>query len=44
MAIIGLTAVNVTPCNRGNLTPIFQNPTDWINEAIPQVNRSALIR
>ena len=44
IAIIGDTAVNVTPCSSGSLTPIFQNPTDWMIEAIPQVNRSALIR
>lgn len=44
MAIIGLTAVKVTPWSRGSLTPIFQNPTAWMIEAIPQVNRSALIR
>ena len=44
MAIIGDTAVKVTPCSSGSRTPIFQNPTDWMIEAIPQVNRSALIR
>ncbi len=45
MAIIGLTAVNVTPCSSGRRTPIFEPmPTDWISEAMPQVNRSALIR
>ena len=44
IAIIGETAVNVTPCSSGSRTPIFQNPTDWMIEAIPQVNRSALIR
>ena len=44
MAIIGDTAVNVTPCSSGSRTPIFQNPTDWMIEAIPQVKRSALIR
>ncbi len=44
MAIIGETAVNVTPCSSGSLTPTFQKPTDWMIEAMPQVNRSALIR
>ena len=44
MAIIGDTAVNVTPCSSGSRTPTFQNPIDWMIEAIPQVNRSALIR
>ena len=44
MAIIGETAVNVTPCSSGSRTPTFQNPTDWMIEAMPQVNRSALIR
>jgi hypothetical protein len=44
MAIIGETAVKVTPCSSGSRTPIFQNPTDWMIEAIPQVNRSALMR
>ena len=42
--IIGDTAVKVTPCSSGSLTPIFQTPTDCRIEAIPQVNRSALIR
>ena len=44
IAIIGDTAVNVTPCSSGSLTPIFQKPTDWMIDAIPQVNRSALMR
>jgi hypothetical protein len=44
MAIIGDTAVKVTPCSSGSRTPTFQNPTDWMIEAMPQVNRSALIR
>ena len=44
MAIIGDTAVNVTPCSSGSRTPTFQNPTDWMIEAMPQVNRSALMR
>jgi xanthine/uracil permease len=44
ITIIGDTAVNVTPCSSGSRTPTFQNPTDWMIEAIPQVNRSALIR
>ena len=44
MAIIGDTAVKVTPCSSGSLTPTFQNPTDWMIEAMPQVNRSALMR
>ena len=44
MAIIGATAVNVTPCSSGSLTPTFQKPTDWMIEAMPQVKRSALIR
>src|SRR6478609_4930652 len=44
MAIIGETAVNVTPCSRGSFTPTFQNPTDWMIEAMPQVKRSALMR
>ena len=42
--IIGETAVNVTPWSSGSRTPIFQTPTDWRIEAMPQVNRSALIR
>ena len=44
MAIIGETAVKVTPCSSGSLTPTFQKPTDWMIEAMPQVNRSALMR
>ena len=44
MAIIGATPANVTPCSSGSLTPTFQKPTDWMIEAMPQVNRSALIR
>ena len=44
MAIIGDTAVNVTPCSSGRRTPTFQKPIDWMIEAMPQVNRSALIR
>ena len=44
IAIIGLTAVNVTPCSSGSRTPIFQKPTDWMIDAMPQVNRSALMR
>ena len=44
IAIIGDTAVKVTPCNSGSRTPTFQNPTDWMIEAIPHVNRSALMR
>ena len=42
--IIGETAVKVTPCSSGSRTPIFQMPTDCRIEAMPQVNRSALIR
>ncbi len=42
--IIGVTAVNVTPWSSGSRTPIFQTPTDWRIEAIPHVNRSALMR
>ena len=41
---MGETAVKVTPCSSGSRTPIFQNPTDWMMEAMPQVKRSALIR
>jgi hypothetical protein len=41
---MGLTAVNVTPCSSGSRTPTFQNPTDWMIDAMPQVKRSALIR
>ena len=44
MAIIGETAVKVTPCSSGSRTPTFQKPTDWMIDAMPQVNRSALIR
>ena len=44
MLIIGDTAAKVTPCSRGNRTPIFQKPIVWMIDAIPQVNRSALIR
>ena len=44
MAIIGATAVNVTPCSSGSRTPTFQKPTAWISDAMPQVSRSALIR
>ena len=43
IAIIGETAVNVTPWIRGNFTPTFQKPTDCIIEAMPHVNRSALM-
>ena len=42
--MIGETAVVVTPWMIGRRTPTFQNPTDWIRVAMPQVNRSALIR
>ncbi len=41
---MGLTAVKVTPWSSGSRTPTFQKPTDWMIEAIPQVNRSALMR
>ena len=44
IAIIGDTAVKVTPCSRGSLTPTFQKPIDWMIDAMPQVKRSALIR
>lgn len=44
IAIIGETAVNVTPCSSGSRTPIRPIPTDCRIEAMPQVNRSALIR
>ena len=44
MATIGATAVVVTPWMIGSRTPTFQKPTDWISVAIPQVNRSALMR
>lgn len=45
IAINGLTAVKVTPCSRGIRTPIFgPSPADWMMEAMPQVNRSALMR
>jgi hypothetical protein len=44
MAIIGATAVNVTPWRSGRRTPTFQKPMDWMIEAMPHVNRSALIR
>ncbi len=44
MAIIGETAVKVTPWTRGSLAPIFQTPSAWMIEATPQVSRSALIR
>ena len=44
MLIIGLTAAKVTPCSSGSRTPIFQKPMVWMIEAMPQVNRSALIR
>ena len=43
MAIIGATAVKVTPWISGSLTPTLQKPTDWIMEAIPHVKRSALM-
>ena len=44
MLIIGDTAANVTPCSSGSRTPIFQKPTVWMIDAMPQVNRSALMR
>ncbi len=44
VAIIGETAVKVTPWSRGSRTPTFQKPTDWMIDAMPQVKRSALIR
>jgi len=44
MAIIGETAVKVTPWRSGSLTPTFQKPHDWMIDAMPQVNRSALMR
>lgn len=42
--MMGETAVNVTPWIRGSRTPTFQNPTDWMIVAMPQVKRSALMR
>lgn len=44
MAIIGETAVKVTPWISGSRAPIRPMPKAWMIEAIPQVNRSALIR
>jgi hypothetical protein len=44
MAIMGETAVNVTPCRGGSWTPTFRKPTDGMIDAMPQVKRSALIR
>ena len=43
IAMIGATPAKVTPCSRGSRTPTFQNPTAWMIEAIPQVNRSAVM-
>ena len=43
IAMIGETPANVTPCSSGSRTPIFQIPTAWMIEAMPQVNRSAVI-
>ena len=36
--------MKVTPWSSGRRTPTFQNPTDWMIDAMPQVKRSALIR
>ena len=45
MAISGDTAVKVTPWMRGSRTPMrLPIPADWMMEAMPQVNRSALMR
>ena len=45
IAISGETAVKVTPWMRGSLTPMKRPmPADWMMVAMPQVNRSALMR
>ena len=44
MVIIGPTAANVTPCMSGSRTPNRQNPRDWMIDATPATNRSALMR
>lgn len=44
MAIMGETAVEVTPWTRGSRAPTFQTPSAWTIEAMPQVSRSALMR
>ena len=45
MAMSGETAVKVTPWMRGSRTPILgPSPADWMMVAMPQVNRSALMR
>ena len=41
--MIGETPAKVTPCSSGSRTPIFQMPTAWMIDAMPQVNRSAVI-
>ena len=42
--MIGETAVKVTPCTRGSRTPTLPKPAAWMIEAMPHVNRSALMR
>ena len=44
MASIGATDAKVTPIITGSRMPTPGKPTDWIRVAIPQANRSALIR
>ena len=44
MASIGPTAAKVTPIITGSLMPTPGKPTLWIRVAMPQANRSALIR
>ena len=42
--IIGVTDAKVTPCIMGMREPTFQKPTVWRIVAMPQVNKSALIK
>src|SRR5438034_816118 len=44
IAAIGPTAANVTPMTTGRRMPNFHTPRHWINVAMPQANRSALMR
>ena len=43
IAMMGETPANVTPCSSGSRTPIFQMPTACRIDAMPQVNRSAVM-
>src|SRR5579863_6904687 len=43
ITVIGGTAANVTPIISGRRMPNFHRPADWMTDAMPHANRSALM-